>query len=207
MRRTLSNRPVAMIAGIFSVPAAVLLHANPFGDGEIPWPGAIVVALAGNLALAFLVASWTAPYLASSGGREGARNADPRAVAIAERGMAAALMVVALAALFAVDFASRDLIVTPTQRAERNAELVRDTVRAKAPSEFQQLLTAADTWKLSERTYRTCVPSATDRRKWWCVLARGGIDELRVVQFGPGISNAEQFLRWHPELRRKRGAD
>lgn len=207
MRRTLSNRPVAMIAGIFSVPAALLLRANPFGTGTIPWSGAILVAVAGNLVLAYVVTSWTAPYLASSGGREGALKADPRAVAIAERGMATALMVVALAALFAVDFASRDLIITSTDRAERNAELVRDTVHAKAPREFQPLLTAADTWKLSEHAYRTCIPSAEDETKWWCVLVQDDTRNLKVTRFGPGESNAEQFLKWHPEQRDKRRDD
>lgn len=207
MRRTLSNRPVAAIVILFSLPASVLLHADPFGNGTIPWPGAIVVAVAGNLVLAYVAASRTAPYLASSGGREGALHADPRAVTIAERGMAAALMIVALAALFAVDFAASDIIITPTQRAERNAELVRDTVRAKAPRQFQLLLTAADTWKLSESTYRTCVPSAQDQRKWWCVLVQDGSSGLAVKRYGPGISNAEQFLEWHPEQRGKRRAD
>lgn len=207
MRRTLSNRPIAIIAGLFSVPAALLLRANPFGTGTIPWPGAVLVALAGNLVLAYVVASWTAPYLASSGGREGARHADPRAVAIAERGMASALMTVALAALLAVDFTSRDLIVTTTERAERNAELVRKTVHSKAPRDFQPLLTAADTWKLSEHSYRTCIPSAEDETKWWCVLVRGGTRNLKVTRYGPGKSNAEQFLEWHPKQRDKRRAD
>ncbi|MBI4898366.1 MAG: hypothetical protein HY827_08360 [Actinobacteria bacterium] len=207
MRRTLANRPVAAMAALFSVVGALILRGNPFGEGTIPWPGAALVSLAGNLVLAYVLTPWAAPYLASSGGREGARAAAPRAVAVAERLLAAGLMLMGLVTLLAVDLASRDLIVSPTQRTERNAQLVRDTVRRHAPDEFQLLLTAADTWKLSENAYRSCVPSSRAKRKYWCVLVRGDGSSLRVTRYGPGISNAEQFLRWHPDYRGKRRAD
>lgn len=207
MKRTLANRSVAAITVAFSAVGALVLRGNPFGEGTIPWPGAVLVSLAGNLVLAYVLTPWAAPYLASSGGPQGARAAAPRAVAIAERLLAAGLMLMGLITLLAVDFASRDLIVSPTQRTERNAKLVRDTVRKHAPDEFQLLLTAADTWKLSENAYRSCVPSSRDKRKHWCVLVQGDESSLRVTRYGPGISNAEQFLRWHPDYRGKRRAD
>lgn len=207
MKRALANRTVAAMVVAFSVVGTLILRADPFGDGSIPWIGAMVVSLAGNFFLAFVLTGWAAPYLASSGGSQGAREAEPRAVAVAERWLAAGLMAMGLVTLSAVDFASRDLIVSPTQRTERNAQLVRDTVQKHAPKEFLPLLTAADTWKLSESTYRSCVPSARDDTKYWCVLVQGDASSLRVTRYGPGIANAEQFLRWHPEYRGKRRAD
>ncbi|MFY9489091.1 MAG: hypothetical protein WAP35_10425 [Solirubrobacterales bacterium] len=211
MRRTLSNRlsnrlVAVMVAG-FSVIAALMLRANPFGDGTIPWTGAIAVALAGNALLAYVVVGWAAPYIASTGGRAGADAASPRATAVAERWLTATLLGVGLLAIFAVDFANRDLIISPTQRTQRNAMLVRDTVEAKAPEEFKLLLTAADTWKMSKNTYRSCVPSSKDESRNWCVLVQGTSTKLRVTRYGPGPSNAEQFLIWHPEMRGKRKAD
>lgn len=207
MKRTLANRPVAAMVVVFSVIDALILRSNPFGDGSIPWIGAIAVALAGNAVLAYGVASWAAPYIASSGGSAGAATADPRSVSFAEIWMSFALMIVGVIAMLAVDFASRDLIISPTQRSERNAELVRETVQQHAPQEFQLLLTAADTWKLSENTYRSCIPSSKDETKYWCVLVRGDEKSLKVTRYGPGIGNAEQFLIWHPEYKGKRKAD
>ena len=127
MKRTLANRPVAAIVVVFSVIDALILRSNPFGDGTIPWIGAIAVALAGNAVLAYVVAGWAAPYIASSGGSAGAAAADPHSVRFAEIWMSFALMIVGVIAMLAVDFASRDLIISPTQRSERNAELVRET--------------------------------------------------------------------------------
>ncbi|MFY9265845.1 MAG: hypothetical protein WAO61_10540 [Solirubrobacterales bacterium] len=207
MRRTLSNRPVAALVAVFSVLAAMMLHANPFGEGTIPWLGAILISLAGNVVLAYVLAGWAAPYLASTGGRAGAQRAAPRAIAAAERWTAGVLLAVGLLAIYAVDFANRDLIISPTQRLERNAVLVRETVKAKAPREFQLLLTAADTWKLSENTFRSCVPSSKDESRHWCVLVRGDSTGLSVARYGPGLSNAAQFLAWHPEYRGRRRAD
>lgn len=207
MKRTLANRWVAALVVAFSIVDALILRSNPFGEGTIPWAGAGAVALIGNAVLAYVVASWSAPFLASSGGASGASEASPRAVAIVERGMAAALMTIGAASLLAVDFTTRDLVITPTQRTQRNAELVRETVLAHAPADYRARLAAADTWKLSETTLRSCVPSASNKRWAWCVLVRGDEDSLRVVSYGFGYSNAEQFLRWHPEYRGKRKAD
>jgi hypothetical protein len=207
MKRTLANRPVAAMVVVFSVVGALILRSNPFGEGTIPWAGAIVVSLAGNVVLAYVLTGWAAPYLASSGGSQGARQASPSAVIVTERWFAATAMLFGVLALLAVDLASRDLIISPTQRSERNAMLVRDTVRKHAPREFQLLLTAADTWKLSENTYRSCVPSSRDESKYWCVLVQGGATKLRVTHYGPGISNAEQLLRWHPQYRGKQRAN
>lgn len=207
MKRTLANRPVAAIVVVFSAIDALILRGNPFGDGTIPWIGAAAVSLAGNAVLAYLVAGWAAPYLVSSGGSAGAAGADPRAVSFAEVWMSFALMSISVVALFAVEFANRDLIVSPTQRSERNALLVRETVKEHAPEEFQLLLTAADTWKMSENTFRSCVPSSRDDSKYWCVLVQGDESSLKVTKFGSDTGNAEQFLIWHPEYRGKRKAD
>lgn len=200
MRRTLKNAIVGVLVLCFTALTAWLLHGNPFGDSDINWPVAIGIALAVNCFLAYVLAAWAAPYLASTGGREGAESADPHSVAVAERWTSGTLMAFGALSLVAVSLATSDVVVTPTQRLEKNAQLVRETVEEHAPERYRVLLGSADTWKLSERTLRTCVPDPTDDRNGWCVLVRSEDERLTVVSYGEGLSNAAQALEWHPEL-------
>lgn len=196
----LGNRAVAVIVVAFSVIAAKLLHENPFGDGTISWPLAFVVALAGNMFLAYVVTPWAAPYLASAGGSEGAANADPQAVRTAERWTSGMLMVFGLLALVSVAFTNSDVVIAPTDRLERNAELVKRTVEADAPAKYVPMLGAADTWKMSERTLRTCVPPPGAKGESYCVVVRSDGESVALVKSGLAMSNATQALEWHPEL-------
>lgn len=202
MKRTVANRPVLVLVAIFTVISAWLLHRGPFNDGEIGWPVAIVVALIANLFFAYVLASWAAPYLASTGGVAGAAAADPHTVAVAERWCAGVLMLFGSLGLLAVTLASQELVITPTDRLEQNADLVRRTVESQAPEKYQHQLAGADTWKMSSRTYRTCVPTPGSLETGWCVLVQAQPSgELKVTRYGPGKSNAAQALEWHPELK------
>lgn len=205
MKRTFANRPVAAIVAVFTLISAWLLHGNPFGSGTIPWPVSILVALAGNCVLAYALTSWAAPYLASTGGRAGAEEADPHAVAVAERWCAGTLLLFGAAALLAVTLASVEVVITPTKRLEQNAELVKRTVDAYAPIAYQRQLNGADTWKMSDKTYRTCVPTPGSIETGWCILVQVQPDDsLKVVRYGIGKSNAAQALEWHPELKNQK---
>lgn len=201
MKRTFSNRPVAVIVAVFTVVSGWLLHENPFGDGTIAWPVALLIALAGNLFFAYVVTGWAAPFLASTGGSAGASEADPQSVATVERWTAGTLLLFGSLALGAVTLASTFVVITPTQRLERNAQLVRDTVNAHAPEQYKRQLAGADTWKMSERTYRTCVPTPNSVETGWCVLVQMRDGKLTVVRYGPGKSNAAQALEWHPDWK------
>lgn len=200
MKRTFSNRPVAVLVAVFTLISAWLLHGDPFGDGTIAWPVALLVALLGNLFLAYVLTAWAAPYLASTGGRAGAEQADPDDVAVAERWTAGTLLLFASLALLSVSLAATQLVITPTDRLEQNAELVKRTVDLEAPDAYQRQLTAADTWKMSDRTYRSCVPTPEKIETGWCVVTQVRDGELVVVKYGFGKSNAAQALEWHPEL-------
>ena len=91
-------------------------------------------------------------------------------------------------------------MITPTKRLEQNAELVKRTVELEAPPIYKRQLAGADTWKMSERTYRTCVPTPESVETGWCVVTQVQNDKLVVVKYGVGKSNAAQALEWHPEL-------
>jgi hypothetical protein len=200
MKRTFSNRPVAAIVAVFTVIAAWIVHGNPFGSGEIAWSVALILALAGNLFLAYVVTAWAAPYLASTGGRAGAADADPEAVAVAERWTAGTVLLFGCLALTAVSLASVDVTITPTKRLQENATLVRQTVESQAPLAYQRQLGGADTWKMSDRTYRSCVPTPNSIKTGWCVVTQVRDGHLKVIKYGFGKSNAAQALEWHPEL-------
>lgn len=201
MKRTLSNRPIAVLVAVFTCSSAWLLHNNPFGDGDIAWPVAILVSLLANLFFAYVLASWAAPFLASTGGRGGAAAADPGDVARVERWTAGTLLLFGTLGLLAVTLATTELVITPTDRLEKNAELVRRTVESQAPKEYQGQLGGADTWKMSSKTYRTCVPKPQSKTVGFCVLVQAQPDgKLLVVRYGVGKSNAAQALEWHPEL-------
>ncbi|MFT4049586.1 MAG: hypothetical protein QM648_07080 [Solirubrobacterales bacterium] len=205
MKRTFSNRPVAVLVAVFTVISAWLLHGNTFGDGDVGWPIAIVVALVGNLLIAYVITPWAAPFLVSTGGSAGAAEADPESVATAERWCAGVLLAFAAAGMFAVGLASKDVVITPSKRLDQNAQLVQRTVDAYAPTIYKRQLNGADTWKMSEKTYRTCVPTPESLETGWCVVTQIQPDgNLKVVKYGPGKSNAAQALEWHPELKNQK---
>jgi hypothetical protein len=204
MKGTFSNRPVAVIVAVFTLISAWLLHSNPFGKGTMGWPLALLIALIGNLFLAYVLAAWAAPYLASTGGSAGAAEADPHDVAVAERWTAGTLALFGSIALLAVGLASTDIVITPTKRLEQNAELVKRTVESQAPLAYQRQLNGSDTWKMSDRTYRSCVPTPEKIDTGWCVVTQVQDGKLVVVKYGFGKSNAAQALEWHPELKNQR---
>jgi hypothetical protein len=204
MKRTFSNRPVAAIVAVFTLISGWLLHGNPFGEGTIAWPVALLIALLGNLFFAYVITSWAAPYLASTGGSTGAANADPQAVKVAERWTAGTLLLFCSLALVAVTLASVDVVITPTKRLEENATLVKKTVESQAPAEYQRQLGGADTWKMSDRTYRSCVPKPESIEVGFCVVTQVQNGHLKVVKYGVAKSNAAQALEWHPELKNQK---
>lgn len=197
----MSDKPLAILVIIFTITSGWLLHKNPFGEGTINWPVALIVALLANMFFAYVIATWAAPYLASTGGRVGAAAADPASVRLAMRWTAGTLLLFGSLGLFSVTLASHELVITPTDRLEKNAELVRRTVESQAPQIYQAQLGGADTWKMSPKTYRTCVPKPESLKVGFCVLVQVQPDDsLKVVRYGEGKSNAAQALEWHPDL-------
>jgi hypothetical protein len=57
---------------------------------------------------------------------------------------------------------------------------------------------------MSDRTYRSCVPTPESIETGWCVVTQVQNGELKVVKYGFGKSNAAQALEWHPELKNQK---
>ncbi len=201
MRRLRQNKTLAVLVAIFTAASAILLHNNPTGEGTIAWPVAIGVALLANAFLTWVLACWAAPFLASTGGPAGAAEADPATVRVVERWTAGTLMLFGALSLVAISLAAEEVVIAPTERTEQNAQLVRRTVEAHGGEMYMRQLGGADTWKMSEKTYRTCVPKKESLEIGFCVLVQVQPDDtLKVVRFGEAKSNAAQALEWHPEL-------
>jgi hypothetical protein len=182
----------------FTAAIATVLRGNPFGEGTISWLAAVAVAAGGNALLAFALAPRVGPYLAGSGQRylASAPAADTGKVRAATLATAVTTMAVSLLCVWAVGLTASDPIIVPTKRLEQNAKLSRATIKAKAPAEFQGTIGAADTWRVDpdDDVFRTCVPAKDHPERAWCVRIEATDTSARVLDYGPGKPNAEEFL-------------
>ncbi len=159
---------------VLTVADAAILHTlPPSRTGFNPIAGLIVASFA-NLFLIGAVAPWlarrrVAHQAAARGEAAGALSvrAPPYEVVLSR--IAAGLCVVATLGLLAVGLASRPLIVSETEATEANARAVRDYVLAHGPPEAKRNLDAANTVRLAEGFFRTCVAS-DDRRRAFCMF-------------------------------------
>jgi hypothetical protein len=159
----------------------VLLHLlPPFAAGVALIPGIIIASFV-NLFLIGAVAPWLARrMLAARAGRvaaarpspDGAAAAGPPYEVVVDR-VATGLLAAGALSLVAAGLASRPLIVTPTEATEINARVVRGYVLAHGSPEYRRNVDAANTIRLAEGYFRTCVP-ADDRRRAWCLFVDTG---------------------------------
>jgi len=181
-----------------------LLHDNPIGNGGFSWAGAVILALAVNFLFAFVVAPWAAPYVAGEGPQElGIDSEFDRKLPRTTVRLAVFLMGIGLIGVIAISLAGRELIITPSARLDSNAQLAKATIKASAPEEYQRALSSADTWKVSNNLFRTCVITPKNRQTAYCVLisTAGGKAVLRSKQIG--LPNIEEFKRIHPDAVQK----
>jgi hypothetical protein len=173
---------------VMTVADGLLLHfLPPVSSGVEVIPGIIIASFA-NLFLVGAVAPWLARRMvAERSAREAAAAPAPGEPPSANGHGAAAtgpsappyevlldraatgLLVAGALGLLAAGLASRPLIVSETEATELNARVVRDYTLAHAEPEYQRNIDAANTIRISEGYFRTCVP-ANDRRRAWCLF-------------------------------------
>jgi hypothetical protein len=71
--------------------------------------------------------------------------------------------------LLAAGLAARPLVVSPTEETELNAALVREYTLNRGSPEMRRNLDTANTERLSDGYFRTCI-AADDRRRAICVF-------------------------------------
>ena len=183
---------------LLTVGDGLLLHLlPPFSSGVDLIPGIIVASFA-NL---FLVGA-VAPFIAR-------RTVAEREAAVATRGASATgpagapyevlldrastgLLVAGALGLLAAGLASRPLIVSETEATELNARLVRGYTLTHAQAEYRRNVDGANTIRVSEGYFRTCIPS-DDRRRVWCLFVDTNLEPPDVRPDRSPTPN-EQYL-------------
>jgi hypothetical protein len=145
----------------------VLLHLlPPIGTG-IPVIGGILVATFGNLVL---IAA-AAPFLARRiGARRPGPAASPQAAheVMADR-VGTALLVAGVVGVVAGGLGNREVVVSETNATTRNAEAVKANVLHSGSAELRRNLETANTIKLGEGYFRTCI-ARDDRQRAYCLF-------------------------------------
>ena len=174
---------------------AVILHELPPASEAIEFVPGLIVSSFGNLFLMGVVAPWLGKRLAQRE-HESSGNGIPlpvRTEVLKDR-CAAVLLVIATIGLLAAGLASRPLKVEETERLERNADLFSDFVVRRAPDEIVRNLDTANTIRIEEGYFRTCV-NYDDRTRVWCAFV--DVDaEPPIVRKDPStVPNQEFKLR------------
>jgi hypothetical protein len=141
------------------------------------------------------VAPWLGRRLARRE-REGAGNGIPlsvRAEVLKDRS-AAVLLAVATLGLVTAGLASRPLNINETEKLERNGELFEDYVLDEAPHEIVRNIDTANTIRLEEGYFRTCV-NYDDRTRVWCAFVDVDAEPPTIRRDPSTIPNQEFKLR------------
>jgi hypothetical protein len=177
---------------VLTVLDAVILHVLPPVNADIDLVLGLIVASFVNLFLMAAVAPWLGRRLAARE-RAAGGNGVPLAVRVEvmKDRSAAVLLVVATLGLVAAGLAARPLIVSETEDTERNAQLVREHVLTQAPHEIQRNLETANTVKLEDGYFRTCV-NYDERDRAYCLFV--DVDaEPPVVRPDPSTLPNQEF--------------
>jgi hypothetical protein len=145
----------------------LILHLlPPVGTGVDIVP-AILLAVFGNLVLVGAVAPWLAK-------RIWARRpvAAPGAPPVAQREvlvdrMGTGLLVASVVGVLAAGLAARPLVVAETDAKERAADAILDVVNSSGNDELIRNKETAQTARLGDGYFRTCI-AHDDRRRFWC---------------------------------------
>ncbi len=165
---------------VVTVGDGLLLHyLPPLTTGFEVIPGVIIATFA-NLFLVGAVAPWLArriearratarrPEPVSANGAAAAASSEPPYEVLLDRAATGLLLAGALG-LLAAGLASQPLIVSETEATELNAETVRGWVLAHGTAEQRRNLDTANTIRLSDGYFRTCLAS-DDRRRVSCLF-------------------------------------
>lgn len=161
--------PAYMVVLVAEVLVLALLP--PWGTEGVDLVPALLVGGFLNL---FVVA-----VLAPLGGRllRLRRRGLPRAVATDQAGVA--LLVALLVGLVVGGIAHRPSVVDEARDFRAQSLAVRDYVLSAAPGEYHPGLAAADSLRLTDESYRTCVPGR-DPKRWLCLYVDTDVSPPRV---------------------------
>ena len=157
---------------VLTVADAFVLHELPPVPGGVEFVPGLIISSFANLFLVGAMAPWLARRIAG-------RQAIPAPPEVLGDRTATALLCVATLGLVAAGLAARPVIVSETEATEENARAVRAYILSRGPEEAQRNLETANTVRLADGFFRTCV-ARDDRRRAYCVFADTNQDPARV---------------------------
>jgi hypothetical protein len=171
------------------------LGINP--DTGLPLIPALIVATFGNLVLVGALAPWLARRLAErrqadASGNGGARAARDVLVEVYRDRAATAFLAAGAAATLAAGLASRPLVVSETEATEENADAVREFVLRSGSEELRRNLETANTVRLADGEFRTCI-ARDDRRRHFCLFVNTN-EEPTELRRDPSEEPNSRFL-------------
>jgi hypothetical protein len=172
----------------------LILHLlPPIGTGVDLIP-AILLATFGNLVLIGAVAPWLARRIwrrrpaADSG-------APPKAqLEVLSDRIGTGLLLASVVGVVAAGLAARPTVVSETEDTERNAKTFRDFILSTGDSELIRNLETANTVRLQEDYFRTCI-ARDDRRRYFCAFVDTSTDPARLQRDQSAEPNSAYKVR------------
>jgi hypothetical protein len=162
---------------------AVILHELPplsaiqTDPADLNWPVALILSGFGNLAL-LACADALARYAARKRAERGL--ADPHLPVVLDRG-AVAVLAIGIVGVLGWGLATSEPRVVETEALERNADAVEEYVRTRGGAEYLRNLETANTVRLAEGYFRTCVAD-DERVRFLCLFVDTTEDPPKVVR-------------------------
>jgi hypothetical protein len=157
----------------------LILHLlPPIRTGVDLIPG-ILIATFGNLLLVGVVGPWLArqTWRRRPAATPGAPPRAQREV-LSDR-VGTGLLLASVVGVLAAGLAARPLVISETEDTERNAEAFRAFVLSQDQAELTRNLETANTIRLDEDYFRTCI-ARDDRERFFCAFVDTSIDPPSV---------------------------
>ncbi len=180
-----------VFAAVTFVDGLIIHLVSPTG-GQVDVFLGVIVASFGNLFLVGLVAPWLARRLLER------QRIDERATGVpgppeevVHNRTGTALLVAGALALLAAGLGLQPLVVSETEETEENARLVQAHVDRHADEEVRRNLETANTIRIGEGFFRTCI-ALDDRTRAYCLFVDVNEDPPSVTEDPNPVPN-EQF--------------
>lgn len=175
--------------GALTLADGLIIHLLPptrTGVGLIP---GVIIASFGNLILVGAIAPWIARRLEARRPANGQANGGVPYEVVLDR-VATAVLVLGAVGLVAAGLATQPLVVSETEATEKNARVIREHVLASGHEELVRNLETANTIRLDEGFFRTCL-AADDRRRAHCFFVDTSAEPPTLRRDPSTVPNSE----------------
>ena len=166
---------------VLTLADGVLLHLLPPVGTGVDLVPAILIAVFGNLVLVGALAPWLARRVWARR-PAAAPGAPPVAqVEVLTDRIGTGMLVASVVGILAAGLAARPLVVAETDDRERAADAILRVIDHSANPELVRNKETAQTARLGDGYFRTCI-ARDDRRRFWCYFIDANKDPVEVVR-------------------------